>query len=117
LIGGLSNLGLLFAGRNGLSGSIPDELFSLPLRVLDINQNDLSGTISSLVGNVTTLEKLDFDQNKLTGTLPSEIAQCTSLSTLQLSFNRLRTPVPTELGVLGKLGEYGRLALSELVRA
>jgi Leucine-rich repeat (LRR) protein len=43
------------------------------LSELDINTNELSGTIPSEYGNMIELEALNIRNNRLTGSIPSEI--------------------------------------------
>ena len=67
-----------------LDGEIPDSLYELSnLKVLYLNKNEptgFSGTISTLIGNLTKLSQLALSDNPLlTGTLPSELGLCTNL--------------------------------------
>ena len=47
----------------------------------------LSGTLSTHIGQITTLSILVFDKNKLQGTLPTEIGMLTRLTELALAVN------------------------------
>lgn len=44
------------------------------VRSLQLNSNNLSGTISSEIGNLTSLSSLYLYENQLTGTIPSSIS-------------------------------------------
>jgi hypothetical protein len=57
----------------------------------------------STIGNLTLLTQLDVDDNQLTGTIPPEIGNLTSLSFLDLSGNRLYGNIPAELENLSSL--------------
>jgi len=70
------------------------------------NQLDLSNkqlkTVPSYVFNLTNLEVLDLSNNQLTGSLPAKIRQLQNLKVLNLS-NNLMTGVPAEIGQLKNL--------------
>lgn len=67
--------------NNSLSGSLPDEVCShLPkLRVLWLNDNELSGDIPSHLGECRVLQKLSLYGNKFTGFIPRRIGNLTLL--------------------------------------
>jgi Leucine-rich repeat (LRR) protein len=85
---------------NNLSGELPwTELAILKpqLLVLDVFANQITGSIGTDIGQLTTLNALDLQQNSIFGTLPSEIEQLTSLKHLLLSGNELSGTFPAEL--------------------
>ena len=91
---------------NQLTGTIPTELGSLSyLEVLDLDGNQLTGTIPSELGSLSNLEELDLGSNNLTGTIPSELGNLSALTVLSLQFNELTGPIPPELGNLSNLKE------------
>ena len=57
--------------------------------IVSINQygKQITGTISSYIGQVTTLTTLIFDKNHLAGSLPSEIGLLTKVTELALAAN------------------------------
>ena len=58
----------------GFKGPIPENLWRhLSLKTLHLAGSRLTGTISSLVGNLAVLEVFDMTNNLLKGSLPSEL--------------------------------------------
>eukprot|EP00548_Thalassiothrix_antarctica_P005946 CAMPEP_0194147756 /NCGR_PEP_ID=MMETSP0152-20130528/27565_1 /TAXON_ID=1049557 /ORGANISM="Thalassiothrix antarctica, Strain L6-D1" /LENGTH=1116 /DNA_ID=CAMNT_0038848801 /DNA_START=119 /DNA_END=3469 /DNA_ORIENTATION=- len=112
-------------GSNGLSGSLPTEVYSLPnLKRLFLFDNEVaisfdgienaknlesmvldSTIVSSIVGigNARSLTELNLRSIKLTGTLPSELSNLNNLEKLTLSNNNLNGPLPAWLSKLNKL--------------
>ena len=64
---------------------------------LEVDRNNLSGTIPAALGNLTQLERLDLSRNDLTGTVPPELGNLTLLERLYISWNRLRGALPESL--------------------
>ncbi|KAL3942596.1 MAG: hypothetical protein SGBAC_003228 [Bacillariaceae sp.] len=58
---------------------------------------DLTGTIPTSIGSMTSLGELVLDENQIAGRLPTELGLLTQLSFLDLGFNKLSGNVPTEL--------------------
>lgn len=93
---------------NDLDGTLVSDVFSIlagSLRVLNLSQNDLSGSLSEAIGNLHMLTHLSLGSNDLSGTIPSSLASMSNLTFLDLSRNNLVSTVPSELGVLGALQE------------
>jgi Leucine-rich repeat (LRR) protein len=71
---------------NNLKGTMPSELFSLPLlEILAVSENEISGTIDKRLGNLTNLLEFYCYGNKLTGTIPSEIGHLTKMQIITVS--------------------------------
>lgn len=89
----------LDVGRNALTGTIPTSLYRLDSSPSFINLgfNSFDGTISSLFGNITSLETLVFFYNKLTGTIPSELSDLWNLEVLHFVGNSIRGSMPSEI--------------------
>ncbi|XP_071740760.1 leucine-rich repeat receptor protein kinase HPCA1-like [Rutidosis leptorrhynchoides] len=87
--------------KNKLSGPIPPKIFNSDMVLIHVlfDGNQLTGTIPSTIGNVTTLEALRLDRNALEGEVPSSLNSLTSLGELHLSFNKLRGALPDLSGM------------------
>nr|XP_043612543.1 LRR receptor-like serine/threonine-protein kinase GSO2 [Erigeron canadensis] len=98
------NLVTIDLTSNKLEGSIPFNVSKTLVR-LRLGDNQLSGSIPSwFFGNdVPLLTYLEIDNNNLNGTIPSSLRLCRNLSLLDLSHNHLVGFVLSELGDLGKL--------------
>ena len=90
--------------NNQLTGSIPAGLGSLTsLTELGLGYNELSGSIPSELGSLTNLVDLFLGYNQLTGSIPSELGNLTNLTVLDLKENGLSGDIPPELGNLTNL--------------
>ncbi|XP_065854809.1 protein NSP-INTERACTING KINASE 1-like isoform X2 [Euphorbia lathyris] len=69
---------------------------------------NLSGTLSPSIGNLTNLQIVLLQNNNITGPIPSELGKLTKLQTLDLSDNFFTGVVPSSLGHLRSL-QYMRL--------
>ena len=99
---------------NNLTGSIPLELVRLTqLETLNLKANALSGSIPPELGNLTNLTSLDLGFNNLLGDIPIELGEFKNLTELDLSFNRLTGSIPPELANLSSLSTL-RLAGNSL---
>jgi len=64
-----------------LRDSIPEEIYNLSsLEVLDVGNNQLSGTISAKIGDLMNLKLLSYKANKLSGTIPNSFGNLNLLS-------------------------------------
>ncbi len=91
---------------NNLSGTISAEVAELSdLTVLDLSRNDLSGSIPRELGELSNLNELALTNNRLSGSIPSELGGLSNLGVLRLNGNRLSGSIPSELGELSNLGE------------
>uniref|UniRef100_A0A7N0REY2 non-specific serine/threonine protein kinase n=1 Tax=Kalanchoe fedtschenkoi TaxID=63787 RepID=A0A7N0REY2_KALFE len=88
---------------NYLNGTIPKEWASLPLQLIGLLANRLSGEIPAELGNITTLTYLDLEANQLSGAIPRALGKLINLETLMLSSNHLTGTLPIELGALQNL--------------
>jgi Leucine-rich repeat (LRR) protein len=73
---------------------------------VDLNANNLTGSIPAELGNLTALLSLSLRSNNLTGSIPPELGNLTALSGLSLHFNDLSGPIPAELGNLTALVSF-----------
>ncbi|MCP4217049.1 MAG: hypothetical protein GY765_20545 [bacterium] len=67
---------------------------------LDLNTNQLTGTIPPEIGNLMGLEELRLYSNQLTGPIPPGIGNLMVLKELILHSNQLTGPIPPEIGSL-----------------
>ncbi|KAG5546875.1 hypothetical protein RHGRI_018890 [Rhododendron griersonianum] len=85
-------------------GGIPDELWSLTnLSNLKLDQNYLTGPLSSSIANLTQMQYLSLGINSLSGEVPKELGNLTNLIVLSFGSNNFSGPLPSELGKLTKL--------------
>eukprot|EP01018_Ginkgo_biloba_P040069 Gb_10377 [translate_table: standard] len=102
-VGKLFNLEHLSVGNNQLGGKIPSELWSLKnLTHLDLCRNSLSGSLSS-IGNLSKLVFLNLERNNITGSIPMEVSECSMLQVLKLDHNLLEGELPHSIGTLKNL--------------
>ncbi|MEM7018486.1 MAG: hypothetical protein AAF512_14235, partial [Pseudomonadota bacterium] len=88
---------------NQLSGTIPGSIGELTGLVrLDLSANQLSGTLPSTITNLAGLEILLLDRNNLSGSLP-DLSSLSNLRELDLSFNQYTGTIPDSLANLSNL--------------
>ncbi|KAK2366111.1 histidine kinase osmosensor [Trifolium repens] len=75
---------------------------------LGIPSQNLSGTLSPSIGNLTNLQTIVLQNNNITGPIPSELGKLSMLQTLDLSDNFFNGKIPPSLGYLRNL-QYLRL--------
>jgi hypothetical protein len=71
----LQHLDMSYQKKNGLTGTIPNDLWRAPFITLNLAGNSLTGTISSRVGDLTKIKEFDLSNNRLIGTIPSEVGK------------------------------------------
>ena len=67
---------------------------------IQLNNNNLNGTIPSEIGNLSDLIGLYLNHNQLTGNIPSELGNLINLTNLCLHENQLTGSIPPEIGNL-----------------
>ena len=70
---------------------------STRVTVLDLDDEDLDGTIPPAFGGLSALETLDISDNDLAGEIPEELGRLWSLQTLRLSGNSFTGCIPVAL--------------------
>ncbi|TVU33046.1 hypothetical protein EJB05_24827, partial [Eragrostis curvula] len=100
-----SNLRVLLLNANKFEGVLPNSIgnLSTQLELLDIEENNITGTITEGIGNLINLNVLDMGSNTLFGTIPASLSKLTKLDILYLSNNALSGHIPVGLGNLSIL--------------
>ncbi|CAB9498864.1 Leucine Rich Repeat [Seminavis robusta] len=90
---------------NNLQGTLPMlELSMLPsLRSINVQGNQIVGTLSSHVGRLRNLEALSLVSNSISGNIPSELGLLSSATGMWMFDNHLEGTVPTELAQMIKM--------------
>ncbi|KAM3350767.1 hypothetical protein ACQJBY_023064 [Aegilops geniculata] len=109
-----SQLQYFIASSNSLTGSIPDTIANLSsLTTIDLDGNQLSGTIPVSVTTLNNLQELNLANKTLTGAIPEEISRLTRLVRLYLDKNQLSGSIPSTMGNLSEL-QYMTSSLNSL---
>ncbi|PIA36074.1 hypothetical protein AQUCO_03400168v1 [Aquilegia coerulea] len=100
----LAFLQKLIISDANLTGTISTEIGDcVELSVIDLSSNSLVGSIPSSIGKLRKLQDLILNSNQLTGKIPIELGDCINLKNLFLFDNRLGGNLPSELGKLSSL--------------
>jgi len=83
------------------------------VRVVDLSDNNLIGTIPAELGNLLSVEEISLKSNQLSGSIPPELGNLLNLEYIHLATNELTGSIPPELGSLVNL-EYFHLAWNDL---
>ncbi len=89
---------------NDLTGTLPVTFGALPnITKLDLSGNVLEGAIPIEYGNFVVLEYLGLNNNQLIGSIPPDLGDLSTLVRLDLSINLLNCDIPADLGKLSNL--------------
>jgi len=106
---------ILDLADNQLNGSLTEEIWNLTsLQSLSLSNNQISGSIPSAVANLSDLVILELDQNQISSTIPKELGNLRDMVILKLDYNQLIGTIPKELRNLTGLLELG-LAHNQLI--
>ena len=105
-VGLFGQLTILNLNNNNLGGSIPMDVGQLwTLGELNLGSNRISGEIPATIGKLEFLGKLNLSDNQLSGEIPAELGRLKELEVLALDRNELTGELPAELGNLANLRE------------
>ncbi|CAN6569248.1 unnamed protein product [Malus baccata var. baccata] len=91
-------------GEQNLAGSISPHIGNLSfLMELYFQNNSLSGQIPPEIGRLRRLQVLRLNINSLSGFIPVNISNCLNLVILSFGYNRLEGIIPREFGSFPKL--------------
>lgn len=85
------------------------------LFAIDVGFNQLTGTIPSLVGQLTAMQRLSIEGNELVGTIPSELGFLSRLNTLSLGQDLSQTPHKGLHGPIPRALAHVRMGTPSLV--
>ncbi|GMN25192.1 hypothetical protein TIFTF001_043866 [Ficus carica] len=92
-------LKVLDVSNNQLSGELLDcWSYAEGLAILNLKNNRLTGKIPISIGFLTQMIILRLSNNHLIGKLPSSLKNCTSLSVLDIGENKLSGQIPAWIG-------------------
>ncbi|KAM3376145.1 hypothetical protein P3S68_014859 [Capsicum galapagoense] len=114
-IGDLHYLTILDLQINQLTGSIPTSIFNITtIQNISLTERNLTGKLPiTICDHLPNLEGLYLSINYLRGIIPPNIEKCRKLQILSLSLNEFIGTVPKEISVeLGNLNKLQRLALT-----
>ncbi|XP_059458419.1 putative leucine-rich repeat receptor-like serine/threonine-protein kinase At2g24130 [Corylus avellana] len=90
----------------GLGGQLPISVGQLPvnLSVIDLQENQIFGSVPPNLGKLSHLASLNLTSNLLNGTIPEEMSNLSRLDQLFLSHNFFPGSIPSTLGNIRHLG-------------
>ncbi|GFS39023.1 hypothetical protein Acr_00g0060820 [Actinidia rufa] len=91
----LTRLQYLALDNNQFEGNLPNSLSTLPLSVLDVSNNHISGKLPRWMGNMSSLRGIIMFSNHFEGPIPVEFCKLHDLNFLDLSDNNLSGFVPS----------------------
>ena len=103
-LGSLSEMLTFIVKGNRIDGSIPRSFVNMPkLQYLELQDNQLTGTISPIASFKSPLISLNLNNNGLEGTIPESLGLLTGLIMLNLGHNTIDGTIPSTLRRLTKL--------------
>eukprot|EP00957_Ditylum_brightwellii_P014419 1085778-Ditylum_brightwellii.AAC.1 len=93
--------------NNQFVGSIPDSWWEglSAFEEIYLYKNELSGSLSSNIGNMLNLVDIRVSRNRFDGTIPSEIGTLSRLRYIFIEDNKMTGAIPSEIGNLIDLEE------------
>ncbi|KAK4257509.1 hypothetical protein QN277_007087 [Acacia crassicarpa] len=87
----------------GISGKIPPFESCKSVSSIDLDTNNLLGTISFTISNCKNLEIIKLSNNNLSGPIPDQLASIPVLGVVDLSHNNLSGPIPAKFSTSSSL--------------
>ncbi|KAG7014835.1 Leucine-rich repeat receptor-like protein kinase TDR [Cucurbita argyrosperma subsp. argyrosperma] len=82
--------------ENNLNGSIPWTIGHCEkLLTLNLSLNSLTGIIPWEISTLPSITAIDLSRNLLTGTIPSNFQNCSTIESFNVSYNMLTGPIPS----------------------
>ncbi|XP_008779677.2 receptor kinase-like protein Xa21 [Phoenix dactylifera] len=102
-----SKMTVLHIGENYLAGVLPNSISNLStdMRLLLFENNQISGSLPSDIGNLKNLAVLYMDANLLTGNIPASLGYLKALHQLDMSLNSFSGQIPPSLGNISQLNQ------------
>ncbi|MEM9885905.1 MAG: 3-coathanger stack domain-containing protein [Bacteroidota bacterium] len=99
----------LILQNNNLTGSLPSNIGDLSsLQTLDLRENSLQGALPISLGNLAYLKYLLLQNNGgFTGNIPTQLGDLSNLKSLRLEVSQLTGGIPASLGNLDSLEYLG----------
>ncbi|KAI7756964.1 hypothetical protein M8C21_033432 [Ambrosia artemisiifolia] len=91
---------------NYINGTIPSRFSELPLSILSLLGNRISGPIPEEIGDISTLEELVLEDNLLGGTLPQNLGRLSRLRRFIASANNFTGTIPESYARLTNLEDF-----------
>ncbi|CAI0547186.1 unnamed protein product, partial [Linum tenue] len=73
------------------------------LRAISLDNNTFHGEIPVEISNLLRLQDLNISRNSLSGKIPDNLTRCSELRIIHLQYNRLQGSIPWGIGLLSKL--------------
>ncbi|CAI0404328.1 unnamed protein product [Linum tenue] len=94
----------LAMSQQDLVGTLSPHIGNLTfLQAISLDKNSFQGEIPAEIGNLLHLQHLNISRNFLTGEIPDNLTRCSELRIIQLQINHLQGRIPWEIGSLSKL--------------
>ncbi|XP_027181696.1 putative receptor-like protein kinase At3g47110 [Coffea eugenioides] len=100
-----TNLQILSLSRIQIGGMLPTAIANLSTKLtsLWLNDNIISGSLPSGIGNLASLGYLDVRNNSLSGIIPDSVGKLVKMQELYLSENSFTGEIPSTIGDISEL--------------